>query len=340
MGYGGEEVWVQRHRVLVADDSLRPQGVRMLEQVTTVTLLPAWPSEKELVGAARNVDAILSRSAIISAPVIAAAPQLKVVSRHGVGLDYVDVEACTRHGVLVTTTGDANSEAVSEQAFALLFAVARRVTTADAAMRLGEWSSVRPRVVGVELHRKVFGIVGLGRIGSRVAKHAHGFDMEVIACDPYIDADRAHRFGATLTDLETLLRRSDVVSMHVPLTDETRGMIGRAELEFIKPSAVLINTSRGPVIDEEALIEALTTRRIAGAGLDVYAQEPLPAEHPLLQLDNVVCSPHIAGQTEEAMVGMSVRAAENILCVLRGQVPPFVANPEVIGQTSRVVWKR
>jgi D-3-phosphoglycerate dehydrogenase len=312
----------------------------MLEQVAALTLLPAWPSVEELVDAARNVDAILSRSAIISASVIAASPKLKIVSRHGVGLDYVDVAACTRHGVLVTTTGDANSEAVSEQAFALLLAVARRVAAADAAMRSGEWASVRPRLVGAELHRKVFGIVGLGRIGSRVAKHAHGFDMEVIACDPYIDPDRAHKCGATLVDLESLLRRSDVVSMHVPLTDETRGMIGRAELELIKSSAVLINTSRGPVVDEEALIEALADRRIAGAGLDVFAQEPLPAKHPLLQLDNVVCSPHIAGQTEEAMVGMSVRAAENILCVLRGQVPPFVANPEVIEQTSRVVWKK
>jgi D-3-phosphoglycerate dehydrogenase len=324
------------HKVLIADDSLRPDGVRMLEQVAAVTMLPPWPSEKELIHAARGVDAILSRSAIISSPVIATSPKLKIVSRHGVGLDYVDVEACTEHGVLVTTTGDANSQAVSEQAFALMLAVARRVSVANAGVKAGKWGSIRPLLVGTQLHQKVLGIVGLGRIGSRVARQAKGFAMEVIACDPYIDPDRAHELDVALVDLETLLRRSDVVTMHVPLTDETRGMIGRAELELTKSSVILINTARGPVVDEEALIEALTTRRIAGAGIDVFAQEPLPAEHPLLQLDDLVCSPHIAGQTEEAMVGMSVQAAENILCVLRGEVPPFVANPEVIDRTSRV----
>jgi D-3-phosphoglycerate dehydrogenase len=324
------------YRVLLADDSIRPDGIEMLRKVASLKRLPMWPPEDDLVDAARDADAILSRSAIISRPVIAASPKLKIVSRHGVGVDYVDVEACTEHGVLVTITGDANSESVSEQALACLLAVARRIALADAEMKAGKWE--RPHLTGVELYRKVLGIVGLGRIGSRMAKHAKGFDMEVIACDPYIDAERALRFDATLVDLETLLRRSDFVSLHVPLTEETAHMIGQAQLELMKPSAILINTARGPVVDGQALYEALNIGTIAGAGLDVFEEEPLPADHPLRKLDNVVLTPHVAGQSEEAMAGVSIRAAENVLRVLRGETPPIelIVNPEVLATTSRV----
>ena len=324
------------YRVLLADDSIRPDGIKMLEEVASLTRLPMWPPEEELVNAARDVDAILSRSATISRPVIAASPKLKIVSRHGVGVDYVDIQACTEHGVLVTITGDANYEAVSEQALACLLAVARKIALADAEMKAGKWE--RPHLTGVELYRKVLGIVGLGRIGSRMAKHAKGFDMEVIACDPYIDPERALRFDATLVDLRTLLRRSDFVSLHVPLTEETEHMIGQAQLELMKPSAILVNTARGPVVDGQALYEALSIGTIAGAGLDVFEEEPLPADHPLRKLDNVVLTPHVAGQSEEAMVGVSIRAAENVLRVLRGETPPIelIVNPEVLATTSRV----
>jgi D-3-phosphoglycerate dehydrogenase len=212
-------------------------------------------------------------------------------------------------------------------------AVARKLNLAGAELRSGTWN--RERAVGVELYRKTLGIVGLGRIGSRIARHARGFDMHVIACDPYIDPKRARRLDVILVDLETLLRRSDFVSLHVPLTEETRGMIGQSELALMKPSAILANTARGGVIEEEALLEALAGRRIAGAALDVYAEEPLPAGHPLTQLDNVVCTPHCAGQTDEALVRVSVRAAENILYVYRGEVPPLVVNPEALENGSR-----
>jgi D-3-phosphoglycerate dehydrogenase len=319
------------YKVLLADDSIQPDGIRMLEEVASLTRLPMWPPEKDLVNAAQDVDAILSRSATISRPVVAASPKLKIISRHGVGVDYVDVEACTEHGVLVTITGDANSEAVSEHALTCLLAVARNVALADAEMKAGKWE--RPHLTGVELYRKVLGIVGLGRIGSRLAKHARGFDMEVIACDPYIDPEKARRLDVTLVELETLLRRSDFVSLHVPLTEETEHMIGWTELELMKRSAILVNTARGPVVDGGALYEALTTGRIAGAALDVFEKEPLPAGHPLRHLDNVVLTPHVAGQSEEAMESVSIRAAENILCVLQGETPPLelVVNPEVLG---------
>ncbi len=320
-------------RVLVADDTIRPEGIRMLEEVASLTTLPAYSTEEQLLDAVRDADAILSRTAMISGSVVAAAPRLQIVSRHGVGLDYVDVEACTQHGVIVTITGDANSQAVSEHAFASLMAVARQLILAAADLRSGTWD--RERAVGVELYRKTLGIVGLGRIGSRMARHARGFDMQVIACDPYIDSERARGLDVALVDLETLLRRSDFVSLHVPLTEETRGLIGRAELAWMKPSAILVNTARGGVIEERALYEALAERRIAGAALDVFAEEPLPAGHPLVLLDNVVCTPHCAGQTEEALVRVSVRAAENILCVYRGEVPPLVVNPEALENRSR-----
>jgi len=323
------------HMVLIADDSLWPDGPELLEEVVALRKLPPWPAEEDLVSAARDVDGILSRSAIISRPVIAAAPRLKIVSRHGVGLDYVDVQACTEFGVLVTTTGDANSQSVSEHAFGGLLAVARKLALADAEIKQGKWE--RPHLTSVELYRKVLGIVGLGRIGSRVARHATGFDMTVIACDPYLDPGIAHRLGVTLVELETLLRRSDFVTLHVPLTEETTHIISRAELEMMKRSAILVNTARGAVVDGAALYEALTSRTIAGAALDVFEEEPLPDDLPLAQLKNVVCTPHVAGQSGEAMARVSVRAAENILSVLQGVLPApeLIANPEVLEQAPR-----
>ena len=172
-----------------------------------------------------------------------------------------------------------------------------------------------------------------------MAKHAQAFDMEVLACDPYVAVERAREFGAVLVERQTLLRRADFVSVHVPLTTETRHMIGRAELEIMNPAAILVNTSRGGVVEEQALYAALVGGQLAGAALDVFEQEPVPADHPLLQLDNLLCSPHIAGQTEESMVRMSVSAAENILRVLRGEPPSHVVNPEVLQDRSRVQWR-
>jgi D-3-phosphoglycerate dehydrogenase len=316
--------------VLITDASIRPEGIEMLEAVASLTVLQSYTPEAGIIEAAREADAILARAAVISEAVIQAAPKLKIVSRHGVGVDNVDVAACTRQGVLVSITGDANSEAVSEYAFGLLLAVARKVAQANAHIRAGQWN--RDLFIGLELYGKVLGIIGLGRIGSRLGRHAAGFDMEVLAYDPYVDANAAQAAGIALVDLETLLRRADFISLHMPLTDETRHLIGPAELALMKSSAILVNTARGGLIDEAALYETLLNKRIAGAALDVFETEPLSQGNRLATLDNLLCSPHVAGQTEESLLRMSVDAAENILRVFRGETPLGIVNPEVLDQ--------
>ena len=319
-------------KVLIADAAIRPEGINMLETSATLTSLPAYVSETEVIDAAKDVDAILVRTTKISRPVVEASPRLKIVSRHGVGVDNVDVPACTEQGIVVTTTGDANSEAVSEHAFGCLIAVARKLAIADTIIKSGGWE--RDNIIGVELHRKVLGLIGVGRVGLRIAKHATGFDMEVIAYDPYAKPEIAQELNVSLVDLKTLLHRSDFISLHVPLTSATRHLIGHAELKLMKSSAILVNTARGGLIDGQALYQALRHHWIAGAALDVFEQEPLPPGHPLPQLRNLLCTPHAAGQTEEGLRRMSIRAADNILRLFRGEEPSDIVNPEALKRTE------
>jgi D-3-phosphoglycerate dehydrogenase len=325
------------YHVLIIATTLKPQGLALLEPVARITRLPDYATPETLVPLLSDVDAILSRTGTLSREVIEAAPRLKIISRHGVGCDNIDVPACTEHGVIITTAGDANSEAVSEHAMAALLAVARMLPFADRSIRAGIWD--RASVRSVELQGKTLGLVGLGRTGSRMAHHAQGFDMQVLACDPYATPEMARAAHAELVDLTTLLRRADFVSVHAPLTAETRHIIGAAELALMKPEAILVNTSRGGLVDEAALYAALSEGRIAGAALDVFEEEPLGADSPLRGLDNVVLSPHVAGTTEEALIRLCERAAENILRVFRGEPPQAVHNPEVLETTTRVQWR-
>lgn len=319
------------YKVLITDAAIRREGIDLLEAVAALTILPSYSPTAEVIKAAEGVDAILARTTVISEAVVCASPKLKIVSRHGVGVDNVDVAACTRQGVLVTITGNANAQAVAEYAFGCILAVARKVILANANMDAGMWK--REPFVGVELHRKVLGIIGLGRVGSRLAKLSVGFEMTVLAYDPYIEATAVQLENVKLVDLETLLSQADFISLHMPLTPETSHFISTAEFELMKSSVILVNTARGELIDEAALYQALVSRRIAGAALDVFQQEPLPAGHPLTQLDHVLHSPHIAGQTAESLIRMSIDAAEAILQVFRGQTPAFVVNPEVLNRS-------
>ena len=279
-------------------------------------------SEDDLSRLLNGVDGIIPGGHPFTRRVLSAARDLKIISRTGVGFDTIDLQAATEHSIIVTTTPEANSESVAELAMALLLSVARHIPQGDRDVRAGGWS----RQLGVELYRKTLGIIGLGRIGKRLAKRARGFDMTIVAYDLYQDEAFAAEYGVTYLPLDQLLSRADFVSIHSPLSPETTGLIGERELKLMKPTAYLVNTARGPLVDEARLIKALQGGWIAGAGLDVFAEEP-PANSPLLSLDNVVLGPHSASSTEEAWYRMAREAAENVVKVFEGKQPLGVVNP-------------
>lgn len=261
------------------------------------------------------------------------ARSLRVVSNVAVGYDNVDVEAATRRGIVVTNTPGVLTEATADFAWALLMAAARRIPEADRYTRSGRWTSWQPTLLlGQDVHGQTIGIVGMGRIGTAVARRALGFGMRVLYHDQFRHPDREHELGVEYCELPDLLRESDFVSIHTPLTPETRHLINRERLALMKPTAILVNTGRGPVVDEQALYEALAQRSIAAAGLDVFEVEPLPPDSLLLALDNVVLAPHIASATHATRARMAELAAENCVAVLTGRRPLNPVNPEVLGR--------
>lgn len=287
--------------------------------------------EDELIERLNGVVATVAGVEPYTERVFAAAPDLKVVARLGVGYDQIDVEAATRHGVAVAMAYGANHDSVADHTLALMLAAAHRVVEYDQGARNGAWN----RLLHGHLHERTAGIVGFGRIGRAVAKRCLGFNMDVLVADPVAEADTVARLGYQAVDLDELLARADFVSLHLPLTAETRHLIDAARLARMKPTAVLINTARGGLIDEAALVQALEARQIAAAALDVFETEPLP-ESPLRHLDQVVLTPHVAGLSAEAVRAMSERAVENVLAVLAGRDPGpgFLLNPEVLTPAS------
>jgi D-3-phosphoglycerate dehydrogenase len=264
-----------------------------------------------------------------TAPLLARMPNLLVVSTSGAGYDTVDLKDCTAAGVLVVNQAGGNSEAVAQHVLGMLLCLAKRIVEADRALRGGTLVD-RSDYKGRQTQGRTIGIVGLGNVGRRVAELTGGLlGMQVIACDPYLSAEEMAARGAAKVSLDELLRRSEFVSINCPLTDETRGMIGARELALMPRHAFLINTARGFIHDETALLDALRTGRLAGAGLDVWDKEPPPPGHPLLKLDNVIASPHTAGVTGEARVNMGRIAAEQLLACLDGKRPPRLLNPAV-----------
>jgi glyoxylate reductase len=262
---------------------------------------------------------------------LSAAPKLRIAATVSVGYDHIDVDACTRRKVAVTNTPGVLDDTTADLAWALLMAVARRLVEGDTWVRSGTWPGWDiDQLVGADIHGKTLGIVGFGRIGRRMARRAQGFDMRVIYYNrtrAAIDFEKDLR--AEFVDMDTLLRESDFVSLHVPLLPGTRHLIAAESFEKMKPTSFLINTTRGPVVDEAALVEALKNRKIAGAALDVYEREPLV--HPgLAGLKNVVLAPHIGSASVETRTKMSVMAAENAAAIFEGRRPPNVLNPEVL----------
>ena len=276
------------------------------------------PPRADLLERTAEADGLLSQlTDPVDAELLEAAPRLKAIANYAVGYDNVDVAAATERGIPVGNTPDVLTETTAELAFALMLAVARRIVEADRYVREGRWGPWRPDLLlGRDLHGSTLGIVGFGRIGQAVARRAEGFGMTVIHGIP----------------LEELLERSDFVSIHAPLTPETRGLIGAAELERMKPTAILVNTARGPMVDTDALAAALRDGKIAGAGLDVTDPEPLPADHPLLQAPNLVVAPHIGSASHRTRGAMADMAVDNLLAALAGERMPHCANPEVYGR--------
>lgn len=283
--------------------------------------------EEEILGKLRDVDAVIAGSDRYSARAIdAAGERLRIIVRVGVGYDTVDVAAATRRGVVVSTTPGTNDRAVADYAFGLILALARLISYNDRTMRAGRWV----RVPGPDVNRKTLGIVGLGAIGRNVARRARGFEMRVLAYDVVRNDEFAAANQVDYTDLDTLFRESDFVTLHVPASPQTRGMVDEARLATMRPTAYLVNTARGDLVDMDALYRALKEQRIAGAGLDVFPQEP-PPELPFAELDNVVLSPHVAGLSHEANAAAARQACESVLRVLAGGRPHYTVNPEVYG---------
>jgi glyoxylate reductase len=270
-----------------------------------------------LVAGASGSDALLALlTDRVDGDLLDAAPSLRAVANYAVGTDNVDLNAATSRGIPVGNTPDVLTETTADLAFALMLAAARRVVEADSAVRAGEWPEWQPDAfLGHDVHGAVLGIVGFGRIGRAVARRAEGFGMTVLHGLP----------------LDELLERSDFVSVHVPLTPETRGMIGARELGLMKKTAILVNTARGPLVDTAALEQALRSGAIAGAALDVTDPEPLPASHPLLGAPNLVVAPHVGSASHRTRAAMADMAVDNLLAALAGERMPHCANPEVYG---------
>ncbi|MGB9608084.1 MAG: glyoxylate reductase [bacterium] len=259
------------------------------------------------------------------------ATKLRIISNYAVGYDNIDVKEATRRKIMVTNTPGVLTETTADLTFALILATARRLVEADKFTRSGKWKSWGPMLfLGRDVYGATLGIIGMGRIGQAVARRAKGFNMKIIYYSRRRNEEAEKELGAEYRELHSLLKEADIITIHTPLTEETYHLIGEKELSLMKPSAILINTARGAVVDQRALFKALKEKRIFGAGLDVYEKEPIDADDPLLELDNVVVLPHIGSATVETRGRMARMAAENLLAGLRGEIPQNIVNPEVL----------
>ena len=311
---------------------MHASGMALLQARDDVTIRTLFRSSPgQLAAAMPGVHAVLIGSEVVDEALLAASPDLGIVSRFGVGYDAVDVAACTRRGVVVSIAAGGNDLSVAEHTMMLLLAVARRTIEMDAAARAGRWMLAKDRPMH-ELAGRTILVVGYGRIGSRVARLCAAFGMHVMVCDPAFPLPRIAADGFTpVADIASVLPQIDVLTLHCPLGEATRHMIGRELLSLMKPTAWLINTARGPIVDEAALTEALSSGRLQAAGLDVLVHEPPDPANPLLKLSNVVLSPHHAAAPLESQAKMSVRAAKNMLEFFDAALDPgYVVNPETL----------
>lgn len=329
-------MYVAKPRVYITR-KIHPEAVRIVEGVAEVR---SWEREEipvprdVLLREVQGLDGLLSLlTDRVDDEVMAAAPRLKAVSNLAVGFDNIDIPAATRRGIVVTNTPEVLTETVADFAFCLLLAASRRLVEADAYARAGKWKTWALMLfAGQDLYRATLGLIGLGRIGSAVARRAKGFEMRIIYYDPYRRQDLEQQLGIEYREMNEVLREADFLSVHVPLMESTRHLISGAQFRLMKKTAVFVNTSRGPVVDQRALTEALQARQIFAAGLDVFEHEPVPDDEPLLKLDNIIVAPHIASASVPTRIRMATLAAENLVAVLQGQKPPNPVNPEVLNR--------
>ncbi len=309
-------------------DKIDKAGIEILEEVADLKFASS-SSEEALVKEVKDVDGMVVRvPAVITRKILENASKLKVIARFGVGYDNIDVDAATEKGVVVTYTPGANTQSVAEYAAALMFTLTKQIVQADRALREHRWA-MRLDYSGIELAGKTLGLIGTGAIGCQLAQIAGGFQMEVIGYDIYPNQKRADEIGFKYVDLDSVLRRSDVVSIHVPLNPDTKKMIAKKQFSLMKDGAYFINTARGELVDEQDLYDALRDGKLAGAGLDVFEKEP-PYESPLLTLPNVVAGPHVAALAKDANKRVSVWVAEDIVRVLKYERPLHPVNPQVL----------
>ncbi|HVP41471.1 MAG TPA: glyoxylate reductase [Candidatus Krumholzibacteriaceae bacterium] len=314
---------------------LPERGLKIIKEHFDTEVWPEYapPPKKVIIQKVANVDALVSLlSDKIDAEVFDAAPKLKIVSQLAVGFDNIDLKEATKRGIYVTNTPEVLTDTTADFAWALLMAIARRVVEADKYVRTGKWKvGWHPEMLqGRDVYGATMGIVGAGRIGYEIARRAKGFKMKILFYDVIPRPEMEKDFGAKKVDLDTLLQESDFVSLHVPLMKDTLHLIDESKLRMMKKTAYLINNSRGPVVNEEALIKALKEGWIAGAGFDVFEQEPTPKTNPLLKMDNVVVAPHISSASYETRSRMAEMVAENLVAFFEKRKPPNLVNLDVM----------
>jgi D-3-phosphoglycerate dehydrogenase len=321
-------------RILVADP-VAEEGVAILRSVAEIDVITKLPPE-ELVRRIPDYDALVVRSETkVTAPVIEAGTKLVAIGRAGVGVDNIDVDAATRRGITVVNAPTGNTIAATEHTIGLLLALARNIPQAHKALKEGRWD--RSKYVGIEVRHKVLGVVGLGKIGSEVARRGIGLEMRVIAHDPYVSEEHARLLGAQVTDLATVVREADFLTIHTPLSAQTKSLIGAAELATMKPTARVINVARGGIVDEQALYDAVEAGTIAGAAIDVFTQEPT-TDNILISSDKIIVTPHLGASTEEAQVQVAVDVADQIVELLNGRSARYAVNlPMIPAETMKAL---
>jgi D-3-phosphoglycerate dehydrogenase len=309
---------------IIITEPINVAGVALLKDVgVNVIHLPPGSNETDLAKIINEADGLITRGTIkITRELMSSSKRLKVVGVHGIGCDHIDLQAAKELGKIVCNTPDALTVTVAEMAVALILATTRRIVSADRAVRLGEWNRKYSDLIGTELSGKTIGLIGLGRIGESTAKRLVPFDVKLIYWSRTRKQDIEKSLGIEYVDLESLLKTSDIISLHIPGNDETHHFVDEKKISKMKNGAMIINTARGRVIDENSLVEAINNGKISYVALDVFEKEPIQAENPLIKMDAAILTPHIAASSREAMIRMAIQVAEEVLLAIKGEEPP------------------